>query len=187
VTRRAPKLRQFQQAGINLRLGEPVPEKCNQQWVADLTYIKVEQRYQHLITIMDVCSRRILGWSLCNTRTADDVLALLRRVIRKRRPGSGLIFHTDRGIEFMAYAIQQELEKHGLRPSYNRLGHCTDNAHMESFYHSLKGELIRGRIFTSAQHLRSALCSYIDGLYNRTRLHSGINYTSPINYEASAV
>jgi len=132
VTRRAPKLRQFQQAGMNLRLGEPIPEKCNEQWVADLTYIKVGQHYQHLITIMDVCSRRILGWSLCKTRKAEDVLVLLRRVIRKRRPGSGLIFHTDRGIEFMAYSIQQELEKYGLKPSYNRLGYCTDNAHMES-------------------------------------------------------
>jgi transposase InsO family protein len=186
VTRRAPKLRQFQQAGLNLRLGKSAPTRFNEQWVADLTYIKVEQRYLHLITIMDVYSRRILGWSLCKTRTADDVLPLLRRVIRKRRPDPGLIFHTDRGIEFMAYAIQQELEKCGLRRSYNRLGHCTDNAHMESFYHSLKGELIRGRVFASVQHLRTALSSYIDGFYNRARLHSGIDYTSPINYEANA-
>jgi len=184
VTRRAPKLRQFQQAGMNLRLDKPAPEQCDEQWVADLTYIKVDNKYQHLITIMDVYSRRILGWSLCKTRTVDDVLPLLRRVIHKRRPDPGLIFHTDRGIEFMAYAIQHELERHGLKASYNRLGHCTDNAHMESFYHSLKGELIRGRIFSSVAHLRSALSSYIDGFYNRTRLHSGIDYKSPINYEA---
>ena len=186
VTRRAPRLRQFQQAGENLRLAAPAPVGCNEQWVADLTYIKVGDRYQHLITIMDVYSRRILGWSLCDNRTADDVLPLLRRVIKKRRPSPGLIFHTDRGIEFMAYAIQAELEKHGLRRSYNRLGYCTDNAHMESFYHSLKGELIRGRHFGSGEDLRMALSSYIDGFYNRTRLHSGIGYTSPIYYEARA-
>jgi len=187
VTRRAPRLRQFQQGGENLRLKEPLPKAKDKQWVADLTYIKVGGRYQHLITIMDVYSRRILGWSLCENRTAADVLPVLRRVIHKRRPDSGLIFHTDRGIEFMAYSIQEELAKHGLRRSYNRLGQCTDNAHMESFYHSLKGELIRGRKFTSMQQLRSALSSYIDGFYNRSRLHSGIGYTSPIKYEATAV
>lgn len=183
VTRRAPKLRKFQQAGMNLRLDAPAPGASNEQWVADLTYIKVGKQYQHLLTIMDVYSRRILGWSLSQSRTVDDVLPLLKRVIRKRGPAPGLIFHTDRGIEFMAYAIQDELAKHGLRRSYNRLGHCTDNAHMESFYHSLKGELIRGRKFKTEECLRSALSSYIDGFYNRSRLHSGIGYHSPINYE----
>ena len=186
VTRRAPGLRQFQQAGMNLRLNEPRPKSCNEQWVADLTYIKVGKQYQYLITIMDVYSRRILGWSLTNNRTAETVLTLLRRVISKRRPDPGLIFHTDRGIEFMAYAVQKELRKHGLRRSYNRLGYCTDNAHMESFYHSLKGELIRGRGFTTVEQLRASLSSYIDGFYNRTRLHSGIGYTSPISYESKA-
>jgi len=183
VTRRAPKLRQFQQSGENLRLNTPPPTGRDKQWAADLTYIKVGQRHQYLITIMDIYSRRILGWSLSDNRTADDVLPLLKRVIRKRQPSPGLIFHTDRGIEFMAYAIQNELEKHGLRRSYNRLGHCTDNAHMESFYHSLKGEQIRGRKYHTGDALRAALCSYIDGFYNRVRLHSGIGYTSPINYE----
>lgn len=186
VTRRAPKLRQFQQDGENLRLKSPQPTGSDKQWVADLTYIKVGNRYQYLITIMDVYSRRILGWSLCGSRTANDVLPLLRRVIQKRRPQPGLIFHTDRGIEFMAYTIQDELDKHGLKRSYNRLGHCTDNAHMESFYHSLKGELIRGRKYPNSKALRSALSSYIDGFYNRTRLHSGIGYASPINYEKRA-
>lgn len=86
----------------------------------------------------------------------------------------------------MAYAIQDELEKHGIRKSYNRLGYCTDNAHMESFYHSLKEELIRGRKFDDEPSLRSALAWYVDGFYNRTRLHSGIGYTSPIHYETRA-
>ena len=186
VTRRAPGLRRFQQAGENLRLNVPAPQECDKQRVADLTYIKVGGEHQYLITIMDVYSRRILGWSLCNNRTADDVLPLLRRVIQKRQPSSGLIFHTDRGIEFMAHVVQDELEKHGIRRSYNRLGYCTDNAHMEPFYHSLKGELIRGRKYRNSDALRSALSSYIDGFYNRTRLHSGIGYASPINYEKRA-
>ncbi|MCG8382862.1 MAG: IS3 family transposase [Gammaproteobacteria bacterium] len=186
VTRRTPRLRAFQQAGDNLRLNTPPLTSCDSEWVADITFIKVGQQYQHLITIMDVYSRRILGWSLRQHRTADDVLQLLKRVINKRRPKPGLIFHTDRGIEFMAYAIQNELRKHGIKCSYNRLGHCTDNAHMESFYHSLKGELIRGRLFRTEESLRRPLSSYIDGFYNRARLHSGIGYYSPIHYEKHA-
>jgi putative transposase len=161
VTRRAPKLRRFQQAGENLRLRRAAPARCDEQWVADITYIKVGSQYQYLVTIMDVYSRRILGWSLSRSRTVGDVLPLLKRVIARRRPSPGLIFHTDRGIEFMAYAIQEELEKHGLLKSYNRLGYCTDNAHMESFYHSLKGELIRGRKFNTEPALRSALCGFL--------------------------
>lgn len=135
---------------------------------------------------MDVYSRRILGWSLCQNRTADDVLPLLKRVISRRRPDPGLIFHTDRGIEFMAYTIQEELSRHGLLRSYNRLGFCTDNAHMESFYHSLKGELIRGRKYESGEQLRLSLNSYINQFYNRERIHSGIGYLSPVNYEKKA-
>lgn len=186
VTQRRPKLRRFQQSGDNLRLNHPPPSGPDQQWVADLTYIKVGKNYQYLITILDVYSRRLLGWSLCEQRTADDVLRLLRRVIHRRQPAPGLIFHTDRGIEFMAYVIRDELDRHGLRPSYNRLGYCTDNAHMESFYHTLKGELIRGRKYATESTLRSALSSYIDRFYNRSRMHSGINYMSPITYEQKA-
>lgn len=186
VTQRRPKLKRFQQAGENLRLKAPIPSQCNEQWVADLTYIKAGTKYQYLITIMDVYSRRILGWSLCQNRTADDVLPLLKRVISRRRPDPGLIFHTDRGIEFMAYTIQEELSRHGLLRSYNRLGFCTDNAHMESFYHSLKGELIRGRKYESGEQLRLSLNSYINQFYNRERIHSGIGYLSPVNYEKKA-
>lgn len=186
VTQRRPKLKRFQQAGENLRLKAPKPSRCNEQWVADLTYIKAGAKYHYLITIMDVYSRRILGWSLCQNRTADDVLSLLRRVIARRRPEPGLVFHTDRGIEFMAYSIQEELSRHGLLRSYNRLGYCTDNAHMESFYHSLKGELIRGRKYDNGEKLRQSLNSYINQFYNRERIHSGIGYSSPINYEKKA-
>ena len=186
VTKRRPGLKQFQQAGENLRRDKPSPTKQDTQWVADITYLKVGANYQYLITIMDVYSRRLLGWSLSERRTADDVLVVLKRVLARRKPAPGLIFHTDRGIEFMAYVIRDELTRHGILASYNRLGHCTDNGHMESFYHTLKGELIRGRKFKTAPELRTMLASYIDGFYNRTRMHSGISYESPINYEKQA-
>ena len=186
VTKRQPGLKRFQKAGENLRLHQSVPQSINKQWVADITFIKVKKKWLHLITIMDVFSRRILGWSLCKSRTSESVLSLLRRVIAKRKPPQGLIFHTDRGVEFMAFSIQNELKKHRMLRSYNRLGHCTDNAHMESFYHSLKAELIRGRRFSNAQNLRGALNSYINQFYNHQRMHSGIGFQTPANYETMA-
>lgn len=183
VTQRQPASKRYKQDGENLRLNEPLPTGPDMQWVADITYLKVGPDYRFLTTIMDLYSRRILSWSLSENRTALDVLPVLKRAITRRKPKRGLIFHTDRGVEFMAYAIQEELSMHGYERSYNRLGYCTDNAHMESFYHSLKGELIRGRRFGSEQDLRSSLASYINRFYNRERLHSGVNYMSPVEYE----
>ena len=186
VTQKKPKLKQFQQAGENLRLTADKPIQINQQWVADVTYLKVSNRWQYLITIMDVHSRKIISWRLSKTKMADDVLIVLKRAIEKRSPRPGLIFHTDRGIEFMAYSVQGELKKHGILRSYNRLGYCTDNGHMESFYHSLKGELVRGQRFRNESELRYALQGYIDHFYNRKRLHSALGYASPVEYERIA-
>lgn len=186
VTRRQPGLRRFRERGDNLRLGSPGATRCDQVWVSDITYIKVKDTYKYLIAIMDVYSRRIIGWSLTETRTVSDTLTVLKRVISDRQPDAGLIFHTDRGIEYTGYEFRKELERHGMRPSVNRLGFCTDNGHMESFFHSLKGELIRGRRFNSMSELRYALNSYINHFYNKKRLHSGIGYCSPIEYEKIA-
>ncbi|MHA7879518.1 MAG: transposase [Saccharospirillum sp.] len=104
LTRRALRFRRFQQAGENLRLKSSPPNRYDQQWVADITYIKVEAQYQYLVTIMDVYSRRILGWPLNRSRSVGDLLPLLQGD-RQEAPRPGLIIHTDRGIEFKAYAI----------------------------------------------------------------------------------
>lgn len=186
VIKRKPKLRHFQQAGENLRLEAPFPSAVNQQWVADVTYLHVNNQWRYLITIMDLYSRKIISWRLSKTKMSDDVLIVLKRAVDKRTPAAGLIFHTDRGVEFMAYSIQDELKRHGMLRSYNRLGYCTDNGHMESFYHSLKGEVIRGNRFKTEFALRSELQSYIDHFYNRKRLHSGLGYASPVEYETMA-
>ena len=135
---------------------------------------------------MDLYSRRILSWSLTDTRTTADTSIVLKRAIRERRPSKGLVFHTDRGIEFTGKDFRKILKKHNMKPSVNRLGHCTDNGHMESYFHSLKAELIRGRKFNSMGELRYALNSYINHFYNKKRLHSGIGYCSPIEYEQMA-
>ena len=183
VTRRQPGLKRFVARGENLRLKTDAAATINKIWVADLTYIKVNQSYQFLIVIMDIYSRKVLGWRLSKTRTTEDTVSVLKRVIKQRNPEKGLIFHTDRGIEFTGKHFRKELTKHGIQPSVNRLGVCTDNGHMESFFHSLKAELIRGRTFKTSLELRSALSSYINKFYNLKRIHSGIGYFSPINYE----
>ncbi len=186
VTRRQPGLKRFVARGENLRLNTPAPCNVNRVWVADITYIKVRDSYKYLSVIMDLYSRRILSWSLTATRTTNDTAKVLKRAIRERQPKEGLIFHTDRGIEFTGKGFRNVLEKCKMRPSVNRLGYCTDNGHMESYFHSLKAELIRGRKFNTMNELRYALNSYINHFYNKKRLHSGIGYCSPIEYEKIA-
>ncbi len=104
--------------------------------------------------------------------------------LRNRRPEPGLIFHTDRGVEYRAHELQRLLKRHGIRASTNRPGMCTDNAEMESFFHTLKGELIKENRFHGEMHLRDKLAGYIQHFYNRFRLHSSLNYMSPVEYEA---
>ena len=186
VTRRQPGLKRFIERGENLRHNQPEPTAINQVWVSDITYIKVGQTYKYLIAIMDLYSRRILSWSLTETRTTHETVNVLRRAIRERQPTGGLIFHTDRGIEFTGKDFRNVLDAHRMRYSVNRLGVCTDNGHMESYFHSLKAELIRGKKFSNMDELRYALNSYINHFYNKKRLHSGIGYCSPIEYEKMA-
>ena len=186
VTKRMPNYKGYIARGDNHRLNQPEPTKINQVWVSDITYIKVRDTYKYLIVIMDLYSRRILNWSLTETRTTTETSSLLKRTIRERQPDKGLIFHTDRGIEFTGKDFRTVLEKHNMKPSVNRLGYCTDNGHMESYFHSLKTELVRGRKFNSMTDLRYALNSYINHFYNKKRLHSGIGYCSPIEYEKIA-
>lgn len=186
VTRRQPGLKRFKEAGENLRLEAPTVTEPNQQWVADITYLKVNGIWRYLAVVMDVYSRRILGWSLGKNRTTDLTITALRYSLRSRG-GSGVeLFHTDRGIEYTAFRFKRELKKHSIRSSYNRPGLCTDNAHMESFFHTLKAELTRGRVFHTEDQLRYALTSYINQFYNHRRLHSGIGYYTPAEYERMA-
>lgn len=186
VTRRMPGLRKFLSRGRNKLLNIDRTTACDQIWVADVTYIKLKGRWCYLATIMDRHSRRILGWSLDYTRTTDLTVAALKHALRKERKTQGVILHTDRGVEFTGANFQAEIGKAGIEHSVNRPGYCTDNAFMESFYHSLKGELIRKTTFQCLRELHQALRRYINQFYNSVRLHSGIGYTSPIEYERMA-
>ena len=187
VTRRQPGLKRFISKGENRLITHGNATRINQVWVADITYIKHQGAWQYLVTIMDQYSRRILGWTLSKSRTADVTARVLTAAIKNRGYPRGIIFHTDRGIEFTGSEFQRILNKHAFKHSVNRIGYCTDNAFMESFYHSLKGELIRKTKFESIAHLRKEIGRYINQFYNNVRLHSGLNYMSPIKYEQSLV
>jgi transposase InsO family protein len=181
--RRSPALRKFFAKTDNLRLQEPLPTRTDQIWVGDLTYLRLGKHWRYLATVMDLFSRRIIGWTLARTRTVAITIRALKRAIALRNPKAGLIFHSDRGIEYSAYDYQAFLRSRGIVASMNRPRNCQDNAHMESFFHSLKAELTHQRAFGSDVELSAALAGYIDRFYNQKRIHSSLGYHSPVEYE----
>jgi transposase InsO family protein len=182
VTRRAPGVHRFFEATANLRVATAPPTGINQQWVGDVTYLKAKGRPCFLAAVMDVSSRRIVGWAFGSDRTVNLTALAMQRAIRNRAPGRALIFHSDRGIEYGAYRYRAILTQHGIRPSMNRPRCYQDNAHMESFFHTLKTEWIRGRSFATFAELEAALKAYLR-FYNHDRLHSSIDYHTPEEYE----
>jgi transposase InsO family protein len=135
---------------------------------------------------MDLFSRRIVGWTLSSNRTTDVTLRALKRAIASRNPKPGLLFHSDRGIEYSAYDCQDYLKANGIVPSMNRPRHCQDNAHMESFFHSLKAELTHHRHYASDAELNASMAAYIDRFHNEKRIHSSLGYHSPVEFERLA-
>lgn len=182
VTRRQPGLHRFFIATPNLRTDQAVPTGLDQQWVGDITYLKVRGRFCYLATVMDVCSRRILGHALGHDRSVNLTTRAVQQAIRARPNRENLLFHSDRGIEYGAYRYKAYLGTHGIRSSMNRPGHPGDNAHMESFFHSMKAEWIRGKTFKTFTELETAVRHYIR-FYNHHRLHSGLDYRTPAEYE----
>ena len=186
VTYSSAGTKRFLASGENLRPDGGVPKAKDQVWVADVTYLKVKGTWRYLSVIMDLYSRRIISWSLDKSRTAEVTKRTLKNAIKKRKPKGSLMLHTDRGVEYRGNLYQRVLKRRGIAHSLSRAGKCTDNAHMESFFHSMKAEVIRGNIFKTDEQLRTTLGSYINKYYNAVRLHSGINYCSPMEYEAIA-
>jgi len=131
---------------------------------------------------MDKHSRRIVRWSMSDRRDVALTVRALRHAVRRRQPTPGCIFHTDRGIEYAAFDMRDELKRHSLVQSMNRPGKMNDNAHMESFFHSMKTEALYGLSFDTDNALRSELRSYIH-FYNQERLHSALDYLPPVAFE----
>jgi putative transposase len=154
----------------------------DQVWVGDITYLKVGTLWRYLAVVLDKYSRRVLGWSFGRHKDVRLTLRALNRAVANRRPRAGLVFHTDRGIEYAAQAFKARLAELKITQSMNRPGKVTDNAYIESFFHSLKTDVVHGISFTEDRQVQSVVRSYIP-FYNSIRLHSSLNYVSPATYE----
>ena len=184
--RRSTGVHRFFEKTGNLRLDQPVPTRTDQIWVGDLTYLRLGKHWRYLATVMDLFSRRIIGWTIARNRTTKVTLRALKRAIVTRNPKPGLLFHSDRGIEYSGYDYQDFLKTKGIVPSMNRPRNCQDNAHMESFFHSLKAELVHQHRFASDAQLNATLSGYIERFYNVKRMHSSLGYHSPVEFECLA-
>jgi len=166
------------------RVWETEVDRVNRVWVGDITYLRVVEGWRYLAIVMDQYSRRILAWTLARRRTTRETCHVLGLALKCRRGARDVIFHSDRGTEYTSGAFCAFLAARGVQQSVSVRG-PEDNAHMESFFHSLKAELTRGAPLGSERRLRAALDGYIR-YYNAHRMHSALGYRSPIAFEREA-
>jgi transposase InsO family protein len=158
----------------------------NRAWVCDITYIPTWEGWLYLATVQDLFSRKIVGWSMQQRMTRQLVIDSLEMAVDRRRPKPGLLCHSDRGSQYASDDYQAVLARHGMACSMSRKGDCWDNAVMESFYSTLKTELIYHEIFRTRDEARRAVFEYIEMFYNRIRRHSTLGYLSPADFELAA-
>lgn len=161
-------------------------EHPNQRWVGDITYLETSEGFEYLATVIDLYSRRVVGWSLSSTLETTVVIEAMDMALRQRKPPQGLIFHSDRGCQYTSEAFRDRLRLAGIQQSMSRSGCCYDNAAAESFFHSLKVEWLHGHDLRDRETIRTEVFRYIEGYYNRCRRHSSIGYLSPTDYERQA-
>jgi putative transposase len=160
-------------------------ETINQTWVSDITYVATDQGWLYVASVMDLCSRRIIGWSTAEHLRAELVTEALAKAIRQRCPTTeDLLHHSDRGVQYACGQYQAMLAQHGITCSMSRRGNCYDNASMESFFKTFKVELVYQEHYATRAEARRSIYSYIEVFYNRQRLHSSLGYRSPVEYEA---
>lgn len=156
----------------------------NCKWVCDLTYIWTDQGWLYLATVMDLYSRRIVGWSMQDHLRTSLTSQALTMALEARRPGAGLLHHSDRGVQYASEEYQRLLKSHGIVCSMSRTGDCYDNAAAESFFATLKRELINGKRYQTHEQAKRELFEWIEVFYNRQRRHSAIGNVSPEAFEA---
>lgn len=157
----------------------PTPNKL---WTADITYLPTDEGFLYLAFILDVYSRRVVGWSMANHLRSELVAAALQMALKRRNPSAGLIHHSDRGSQYTALSFGEKLEEAGIVPSMSRVGSALDNAISESFVSTLKSEIGVSR-YPSRQATRGSVFEFIELFYNRVRRHSSLGYLSPFEYE----
>jgi putative transposase len=159
----------------------------NQYWVGDITYIPTDEGWLYLATVIDLYSRKIIGWSMSSSLKADLVNNALLMAIWRRKPPKGLIWHTDQGSQYASDSHVKILKQHGIIQSMSRKGDCWDNAVAESFFHTLKVELIHQYKFKTREQAMKMIFEYIEIFYNQTRIHSANNYLAPTEFEKLAI
>jgi transposase InsO family protein len=159
------------------------PTAPNKVWASDITYIKGRRYWMYLTAIMDLFSRQIIGWALSSDLTSLPLITIVKRTLQQRRPKPGLIFHSDRGVQYASNGFRKILQEHAIIQSMSNKGDCYDNAVMESFFDTLKSEFIAFERFDSVADAHQKLFDYIDIFYNHKRIHSSLNYQSPIAFE----
>ena len=159
----------------------------NKVWTADITYVHTQEGFLYLAFILDVYSRKVVGWSMANHLRTELVVDALEMALWRRKPNAGLIHHTDRGSQYTALSFGKRLKEAGIVPSMGRAGSALDNAISESFVASLKCELLHRQRFLSREAARTAVFDYIEGFYNRVRRHSSLGYLSPSDYEEATM
>jgi putative transposase len=173
-------------------LAEPSPDRVSRQftamlpnrlWVADITYVPTREGFLYLAMVLDVYSRMIVGWSMSDRIDSQLVATALDMAVTKRKPGVGIIHHSDRGVQYTSIAFGSYCHRHGITKSMGATGDCYDNAMAESFFATLECELIKRQKFRTRNEARSEIFDYIEGFYNRRRRHSALGYQSPAEYE----
>jgi putative transposase len=155
----------------------------NQVWLTDITYVETGQGWLYLAAVMDLFSRRIVGWAMDDHLRTELPLAALNMAISTRRPGPNLVHHSDRGVQYASADYRAALQSSRIQASMSRRADCYDNAPMESFFHTLKTEQVYHQQYPTREHAKCDIFAYIEGFYNRTRRHSSIGYKTPIQIE----
>ncbi len=158
-------------------------ESPNTVWVSDISYIPTGEGRLYLASVVDLCSKDVVGLAMDSTMTKELVIQALNQAIGRERPFEGLIHHSDRGVQYASHAYQNLLRENGFIPSMSRKGNCYDNAPVESFFSTLKNELIHLRRFKTREEAKSAIFDYIEVFYNRQRRHSSLGYLTPLEFK----
>jgi transposase InsO family protein len=158
-------------------------QRRNEVWTSDITYIRTDEGWLYLAAVIDIYSRKVIGWQLDKNLNSDLVERALENALMDRQVGSGIIFHSDQGIQYASESFRKLLKANGFIQSMSRRGNCYDNAITETFFHTLKTELTNRTKYRTREEARRSIFEYIEIFYNRQRLHSAIGYRSPVEYE----